>query len=257
MKIDTMTVLGTKIEYFVGGRGKPVLVLHDELGFVPDAAYVKIMCETRQVLALSLPGFGRSELPDWIDCTDDLAYAALACLDQLRIDAVELVGVSLGGWIAAEMATKQPDRFPKLVLGSPFGVKTGPADRLEIPDIFAMPKATLDKLLFCHPASHSVDTAALSDAQLATIVRNRETFTLLGWEPYLHNPKLRWRLDRYKSPTLFLRGDHDGLVSSAYLQAYANLLADAALTQIPDAGHYAHLEQPDAFVERTAAFLNG
>ena len=257
MNIDTMTILGMKVEYFVGGRGKPVLVLHDELGFAPEADYVRLLCETRQVLALSLPGFGRSELPDWIDCVDDLAYAALVFLDQLHVGAVDLVGFSLGGWVAAEMATKQPGRFPKLVLCSPFGVKTGPTDRLEIPDVFAMPKTTLDALLFCDPALGRVDAAALSDPQAATIVRNRETFTLLGWEPYLHNPKLRRRLDRYKSPTLFLRGDQDGLVSKNYLEAYAGLLTDAALMQIPNAGHYAHRERPEAFVEHATAFLDG
>ena len=61
-------------------------------------------------------------------------------MDRLGLERVDLVGCSIGGWIAAEMATKAPERFDKLVLVGPVGVKTGPVDKLDIPDIFAMPQ---------------------------------------------------------------------------------------------------------------------
>ena len=61
-------------------------------------------------------------------------------MDTLKFDRVDLVGCSIGGWIAAEMATKAPERFRRIVLVGPVGIKIGPPDKLDIPDIFAMPQ---------------------------------------------------------------------------------------------------------------------
>src|SRR6202020_3380086 len=90
-------------------------------------------------LAPSHPGFGKSSLPDWIDCVDDIAHLYLELMDVLKLDELDVVGCSIGGWIAAEMATKTPERFRRLVFVGPVGVKTGTPDRLDIPDIFAIP----------------------------------------------------------------------------------------------------------------------
>ena len=100
-----------------------------------------------------------------------------------------------------------------------------------------------------------IDPSRLTDEELAIIVRNRETTALLVWEPYMHNPKLRHRLHRVTAPTLFLRGESDGLVSAEYLAGYARLLPNARVTTIAAAGHAPHVEQPDAFVRTVLAFL--
>src|SRR5690349_7207669 len=121
---------GVEIELHEGGAGPPLLFLHGAQGFAPDDAYVGLLAESRRLLAPSHPGFGRSELPDWLDTPDDIAYIYLELLDRLGVERVDIVGASLGGWIAAEMATKAPERCSRLVLASPIGVKTGPVDRL-------------------------------------------------------------------------------------------------------------------------------
>ncbi|MCW5747841.1 MAG: alpha/beta hydrolase [Alphaproteobacteria bacterium] len=240
---------------FDAGDGAPVLFLHGCDGFDPGHRYVARLCEKARLLAPSHPGFGRSTLPDWITEVDDIAYIYLALLDHLQLDVVDMVACSFGGWIAAEMATKAPRRFRKIVLSAPVGVKTGPTDHLDIPDIFAMPEEQLAALMFHDPAKGRLDVAALSDEQLAIRLRNRESLALLTWEPYMHNPKLRHRLHRVDCPVLFLRGASDGLVSDDYLRRYAALLPDARCDSIPAAGHASEIEQPDAFVARIAAFL--
>ena len=83
-------------------------------------------------------------------------------------------------------------------------------------------------------------------------MRNRETLALLVWEPYMHNPKLRHRLHRVTAPTLFLRGESDGLVSAEYLAAYARLLPNARTDTIAAAGHAPQVEQPEAFARNGA-----
>jgi pimeloyl-ACP methyl ester carboxylesterase len=256
MRREVMTIAGVAVECFTAGEGRPLLVLHDELGLSPQAQFLDFLSKRRRVVALSLPGFGESDLPLWMDCVDDLSYIALGLLDRLGINAIDIVGCSLGGWVAAEVASKSPERVTRLVLAAPYGVKLGGVDRLEFPDLFGMSKTAIAEKSFHNPSFANFDAAALSDAELTTIVRNRESFTLFAWEPYLHNPKLSHRLERAAAPTLFIRGASDGIVSADYVAGYAALFPNSSVMEIPAAGHFVHLEQPEAFVSRTLDFFD-
>jgi pimeloyl-ACP methyl ester carboxylesterase len=256
MQREAITIAGVDIEYFAAGQGEPLLFLHDELGISPDQKSLKLLSLRHKIIALSLPGFGLSELPLWIDCVDDLAYVTLGLLDRLELRSVDVVGCSLGGWVAAELATKSPERVRRMVLAAPYGVKLGPVDQLEFPDLFAMSKAAIAEKSFHNAGFGDVDAKALSDAEATAIVRNRESFTLFAWEPYLHNPKLVHRLERVASPTLFIRGASDGIVSSDYVAGYAALFPKASVSEMPSAGHFPHREQPEAFASQALEFLN-
>jgi pimeloyl-ACP methyl ester carboxylesterase len=250
-----IAIAGAELELFEAGEGSPILFLHGANGFVPEHPYVNLLAARHRLIAPSHPGFGASSLPDWIDAPDDIAYIHLELLDRLGLHQVDLIGCSLGGWIACELGTKNPERVRRMVLVGPVGVKTGPVDRLDIPDVFALPQDTLNALLFHDPARMRMDPSRLSDEQLAISVRNRETLALLTWEPYMHNPKLRHRLHRITAPTLFLRGDSDGLVSAPYIELYARLLPNARVATITAAGHAPQLEEPDQFARTALAFL--
>jgi pimeloyl-ACP methyl ester carboxylesterase len=252
---ETNPVGGVALELFEDGFGPPILFLHGAEGFSPEHPYVAPLSARHRLLAPSHPGFGGSSLPEWIDTVDDIAYIYLELLDRLNLDQIDVIGCSIGGWIAAELASKSPRAVRKLALVGPVGVKTGPVDRLDIPDIFALPERELDRLLFYDPERMRIDPAHLSDEQLTSSARNRETLALLSWEPYMHNPKLRHRLHRVTAPALFLRGESDGLVSADYLAAYAQLLPNAGTATIAAAGHAPQLEQPDALVRTVLAFF--
>ena len=256
MRSETILIGGVELELFDVGEGPPLLFLHSAQGFVPDHPYVRLLSARRRLVAPSHPGFGKSSLPDWIDAVDDIAYIYLELLDRLDVRQLDVVGCSIGGWIAAELATKAPSAVRRLVLSGPVGVKTGPIDRLDIPDIFATPQSDMERLLFHDPERMRMDPANLTDEQLAISVRNRETLALLAWEPYMHNPKLRHRLHRVSAPTLFLRGASDGLVSAEYLAAYARLLPNARIDTIAAAGHAPQVEQPEAFARTALGFLD-
>jgi pimeloyl-ACP methyl ester carboxylesterase len=251
-----ISLAGTSVELFEDGDGTPLLFLHSAQGFVPEQPYVGMLAKRRRLIAPSHPGFGKSELPDWLDTCDDIAHMYLELMDRLGLGKVDLIGCSLGGWIAAEMASKAPERLRKLVLVAPVGVKTGPVDKLDIPDIFAMPQEKVNQLLFHDPAKANIDFSKLSDEQLAIIARNRETLALLVWEPWMHNPKLKHRLHRIGCPTLFLRGESDGLVTADYLARYARLIPNARIETVPNAGHAVQGEQPEAFVSKLLGFLD-
>ena len=192
----TMPLAGIELELFEGGEGTPLLFLHGAQGVLPAQGFLATLASKRRVIAPSHPGFGRSTLPDWLDRADDIAHIYLELMDRLGLDAVDVIGCSVGGWIAADLATTAPERVRRLVLVGPVGVKVGPADRLDIPDIFAMPQEKLNGLLYHDPDKHRPDFATMSDEELTIVVRNRETLALITWEPYMHNPKLRHRLHR-------------------------------------------------------------
>ena len=257
MKTAVVKLAGVEVELFESGGGQPLLWLHGGNGFDPAQAFVAPFSGRRRLIVPSHPGFGRSALPDWLDSVDDIAHLYLELMDRLGLAATDIVGCSIGGWIAAEMASKVPERIGKLVLVGPVGVKVGVSDKLDVPDIWALPQEEVNRLLYHDPKRMTPDPAQLSDEQLTIMLRNRESLALLTWEPWMHNPKLKHRLHRVKAPALFVRGASDGLVSAKYLEAYARLMPGSRLATIPAAGHAPQLEQPQAFAKTVLAFLDG
>ena len=254
--MKTVKVADVDLELFESGQGLPVLFLHGANGFDQRQPFVAPLSADRRLIAPSHPGFGKSSLPEWLDSIDDIAHLYLELLDTLGLDKVDIVGCSIGGWIAAEMATKSPERVRRLVMVGPVGVKVGSADKLDIPDIFAMPQADVQKLLYHDPVRMASDPGKMPDDELAVMFRNRETLALLVWEPWMHNPKLKRRLHRATMPALLVRGESDGLVSAEYLAGYAKLLPKARTVTIPAAGHAPQQEQPQALVKTVLEFLD-
>jgi pimeloyl-ACP methyl ester carboxylesterase len=252
----TLSVSGAEIELFEGGHGAPLLFLHSGQGVTAGDPFLALLARERRVIAPSHPGFGKSSLPDWVDSVDDLAHIYLELMDRLGLDKIDVIACSIGGWIAAEIATKVPDRIRRLVMIGPVGVKVGTPDKLDIPDVFAMPQDRFAKLVFHDPEKHRPDLKTLPDEAIVAMARNRETLALIAWEPYMHNPKLKHRLHRVTAPALFMRGESDGLVSGEYLKKYAALLPNARIETIPQAGHGPQVEQPQAVLAKTLAFLN-
>jgi pimeloyl-ACP methyl ester carboxylesterase len=255
-----MKIAGIDLEVLDSGDGtaaksKPLLFLHSGMGYDPWKPFVEGIAKRRRVIAPSHPGFGKSSLPEWLDSIDDIAYLYLELLDRLGVEQADMIACSVGGWIGAEMASKVPQRFSNLVLIAPVGIKVGSADKLDIPDVFAMPQTDFDKLVYKDPARVLPDFSKLPDDDLAAVFRARETLALLVWEPWMHNTKLKRRLHRVTAPAMFVRGDNDGLVSANYLDGYAKLLPNARTMTISGAGHLPYLEQPQALTSAISEFL--
>ena len=253
--ITSIVVNGMSYEAIERGRGRPILFLHPGIGIEPNAPVLEQLARGGRVIAPSHPGFGKSSLPDWLDSIDDIAHIYLELMDRLGLTRTDIVGLSIGGWIAADLATKVPERLERLVLIGPVGVKTGPPDKLDVPDVFAMSQDKLDRLRFHDPAKNPVDLASMPEEELHILARNRETLALLTWEPYMHNPKLKHRLHRVNVPTLFVRGASDGIVSAEYLERYAALIPQARTETIAEAGHLPQVEQPTATAAKVLHFL--
>jgi pimeloyl-ACP methyl ester carboxylesterase len=252
--MQRITLGDVELQYADRGSGRPILMLHGAGGPRNDAPFVDLLARNARVIAPVHPGFADAMLPDWFESVDDLAYLYLDLLTALDLHDVVIVGFSMGGWTAAEIAVRCTHRLAGLVLVDAVGIKVSDRETRDIADLFATPAAELARLTF-HDPSNAPDLLALSDAELETVARNRTASAMYLWEPYAHNPKLRRRLARIDVPALVLWGESDGLVRPSYGRAFAAAIPDAVFRTIPAAGHAPQIEAPHAFVDHVEAFV--
>ena len=239
------------------GRGRPLLFLHPSIGIERTAPVLDLLAQRARVIAPTHPGFGGSDLPKSFNTVDDLAYFYLDLMDALDLRDAAVVGVSFGGWIAAEIAVKTTQRIAHLVLANPVGIKAGDRETRDIVDIFAISDNELAQLAYFDPNAGKRDYKSMPDAEVLAAARNREATARYGWSPFLHNPKLKGRLHRVRIPTLFLWGKSDRILSEAYGRAYCAAIPGARFEPIERAGHFPHVEQPEEFARRLLAFIDG
>ncbi len=251
---STLTVAGVRLELEEQGQGRPLLFLHPGEGLQPRRGWIEALARHFRVIAPHHPGFGGSDLPDWVGTVDDLAYLYLDLARTLDLKNAVLAGNCFGGWIAAEMAVRDTRGFAGLVLADPLGIKVGGVLDRDIADMHGTARDEIARLAWADPAKGQIDYAALPDTELAAIARGREALALFGWKPYMHNPRLRRWLHRIDIPTRLIWGEQDGIVKLPYAEGWRAEVQGATLEIIPNAGHYPHWEQPDAFAARVAAF---
>jgi pimeloyl-ACP methyl ester carboxylesterase len=252
-RADTST--GVALELFEAGEGRPLLVLHGEGGLQRAQGFLRQLAARAHVVAPSHPGFGRSELPDWVDGVDDLVYLYLDLLDAHDLRDVTVVGLSLGGWVAAELAVQRPPRVAACVLVDAYGIRVSEDREVrDLADIWATHPEELSRLAYHDPALARVDYGSLSDEEVEIAARNQQAAVLYGWKPYLNNPKLRRRLRRVTAPTLVVWGEDDGIAPLAYGRAFADAIPGARFEVLPGAGHHPEVEQPERLAGLVAGF---
>jgi len=254
-KIENYTLQGVEVKVARKGTGAPFLLLHGGGGSVIDQPFTDELAKNYEVIAPTHPGFDGTKVPDHFDGMEDLKYLYYDLLDELDIKDGVVMGISLGGWLAAELASTSCARFSKLILVDAVGIKIGgPTDR-DIVDVFGLPPDKAAELMW-HDPSNARDMSGLADEALQKIAGNRIALGLYSWEPYMHNPKLRHRLHRISVPTLLIWGASDRLVTPEYGKAYAELIPGAKFVAIPEAGHSPYSEQTEAFLSQVLAFTD-
>jgi len=250
--IETVTVAGCRVRLFRDGSGQPLVFLHGAGGHTGWMAFLEELSQRFQVFAPEHPGFGASDDPPWLDEVADLAYFHLDLLQALGLEGVHLVGTSLGGWVAAEMAVRSTSSLASLTLVGAVGIT---AEGEPIPDIFRMPVDENLRRFYADPERARRRLADLAQADMTIVVKNRATVMRLAYRPRFHNPGLAKWLHRIDVPTLLLWGAADGLVPAKFGEAYRMLIPNSRLMLLPDAGHAPFDEQKDAFLAAFYEFI--
>lgn len=271
-QVDELSVAGRPLALLRAGAGSPLLYLHglcDVHAVLPGDApspFLTALAEQTdaEVLAPPLPGYPGSPRLDDMHDVEDYVFHLTDLLDVLGLATVDVVGHSLGGWLAAELALRRPDRVGRLVLLAPLGLHVR---EVHVPPVFGAlaPRGTGEfaearRMLFADPdgaaALGTLPDGMADEAQLRWF-GGLAGAARLGWKaPHFQSRRLAERLGRISVPTLVLVAEQDLLVPEPVGRAWVDGLRDAALVEVPDAGHAVVLEWPEVAVE-AAAFLAG
>lgn len=227
-----------------GGRGEPLLYLHGASGAPAVLPFMEKLASRFDVLVPEHPGYGLSDEPEWLENIHDVAYFYLDFLKQLNLTGVTLVGSSIGGWIALEIAVRDMSRLKSLVLVSPAGIA---APNVQPADIFLMPPEDVVKNLFYDEKLAQARLAQPEDIDIS--LKNRHTTARLAWEPRLHDPFLTKWLHRIEIPVKIIWGRHDRIFPVKYVDEFRRVLPQAQIHIVENAGHLPQAEKPDEFVE--------
>jgi pimeloyl-ACP methyl ester carboxylesterase len=248
---DRVDVGGLDVAYRRRGEGEPVLYLH-------AAGFTRMWLPVHEALSASVdliapehPGFGETEMPDWLDGFDDLAIHYSELLDALGLDRVHVVGHSLGGWIAAEFAVFYPERLRSLTLLTPVGLRV-PGHPW--PNLAAMSPDQRFARMFNDTTNMAQVLPDLDDLdEVVHLYGEATTLARLAWNP-MYDLKLEHRLRRVTVPSMLLAAEDDRLVPREIGERYAQLL-DAGVTSIPGTGHALTIEQPERVAEAVTNFV--
>ncbi len=236
------------------GTGRPALILHGGGGPATVAGLATHLARTTRAITPTHPGWNGTDRPDRLTGIDDLALAYLHHLRALGLRDVLVVGSSLGGWTAAEMAVRDTAGIiTGLVLIDAVGVHV---ESEPIRDFFTLDARGVAEYAWHDSARYYRDPALIPPEQIAVQQANMATMRILVSDPYMHDPKLLRRLRHVDVPTLLLWGESDRIVTPAYGAAYASAFGDGRLQVIPEAGHLPQMEQPEAVFTMIDTYLH-
>jgi len=247
---------GTSLHMLEGGDGPPCLVLHGVEGDEGWLAFHSALAERSTVYVPSHPGYGRTDCPPWISSIQHQAIFYNWFLDSAGLGAVDLVGVGMGGWIAAQMAVMCQALLRRLVLVGAAGVRPGDG---EIFDIFVTPwPSVIERGFFDAPGSVEYQRI-YGNAPIAEFGGIREAGRIMTmrmcFKPYMYDPSLPGMLPKIRVPTLIVWGKDDRIFPLDCADQYQHTIRDATLRIVEDCGHFAHLERPDRVAALIRDFL--
>ncbi len=254
---ESLSVAGVQLSMVKGGSGRPLVIFHDELGYPGWMTWNESLAHDRTLYIPLQPGFGKTPKLDWVRTYRDLAGFYSQVLRELKLDPVDAIGFSAGGFIAAEMAAADPRIFSRMVLVAPMGVKPAVG---EIKDIFPITIRTHLRSTVADPAGTpefvKLYGGEMTPSQFEAFEDARAETARLGWEPYMHDPALPHLLRGNKTPTLLVWGTRDTVVPRGCIDAYQQALAVAQVGVIENVGHRPEIENSAEFERIVTRFLS-
>lgn len=237
-----LTLAGTPVTISECGEGRPVLLLHGGGGPQSLGEFAgRLAARDARVISPVHPGFGGTPRPDSLATMAGLAAVYHELLDQLELRDVLVVGNSVGGWIAAELALLGSDRIGSVVLADAAGIEVAGHP---VADIFAMTLDELAERSYYKPEAFRIDPAAMTPEQQAVMAANRAALLVYAGGRSMTDGSLRSRLGHIRVPALVIWGANDRIIDPEYGQAYARAIPGARFVLLPETGHLPQLESP-------------
>ncbi|MEC3918508.1 alpha/beta fold hydrolase [Nocardia sp. CDC160] len=234
------------------GAGRPILLLHGGAGPASVGGLAHLLAERYRVLTPTHPGFEGTPRPENLTGMADLARLYVDLLDELDLTDVSVVGNSIGGWIAAEIALLASPRVARVVLADAAGLEL---PQTPIVDFFSLTLDQIADLSYYRPDDFRIDPNSLPPERLPIMAGNRDALRVYGGTA-MTDPTLLGRLPAVAVPTLVVWGAHDRIVPVDHGHAYAAAIPTARIELIQNAGHLPQLETPEAFARLVAEFCD-
>jgi len=238
---------GCKLHLRRSGSGRPLVFLPGASGEPVVLPFMEKLATRFDVLVPDNPGYGQSDEPEWLENIHDVAYFYLDLFAHLKLREVVLVGASMGGWMAMEIAVRNTSRLHCLMLVAPAGIR---APGVEPADIFLLPPEDMARRLFHDPKLVEQRLAMpMSPEAIDLALKNRHTTARLAWEPRLHDPYLAKWLHRIDVPVSIVWGAQDRILPVGIGHELKRLLPRAELHLIEACGHRPQEEKAAEFCE--------
>jgi len=245
-------VAGGKIQMLKAGAGRPLLVLHHDVGNPGWLPFYDDLARDFTVHVPSHPGFGKSDRLEWMRTVRDMAIFYNWFLEDLALDSVVTVGLGFGGWIAAEMAMMCHHDSSRLILAGAMGMQPSKG---EILDQFLISTIDYVKAGFSDERNYvELYTAEPTVDQLEQWEVNREMTSRIAWKPYMYDQTLRYLIGGVRTPTLVVMGKEDRVVPAECGEQYRDAIKGARLETVASSGHFVEVEQPAEFAKLVREF---
>jgi pimeloyl-ACP methyl ester carboxylesterase len=253
VKEQSHRVRDISVRLFRSGAGEPLLFLHGARGFPGWLPFFDALAAHYEVWVPEHPGFGTPDNAASIRDVADLAMYYLDFLDSLGTDRVHIVGHSLGGWTAAEVAVRNCTRLKSLTLIAPAGVRV---KGVPVGDNFIWsPEEAVRNVYYDQSFADKILAHEPSEEEADRQLANRFMAARLGWQPRWFNPALERWLHRISVPTLVVWGENDKLLPSAYAAVWKRSVPDVRVEIVPECGHSPHIEKLSAVAPNVLGFL--
>lgn len=245
-----------ELQVIKGGQGKPLLVLHGELGHPGWLSWHSALAQNRTLWIPLHPGFGKSPIADWIMDIRDLSIFYSRFIREQRLTPADVIGFSMGGWIATEMAVSNAQQFSKMILVGATGLRP-PAG--EIMDMFTVTARTyLNRNVLDNQGDEfkKLFGGEQTPEQFEAWEDARAETARIAWKPYMFNQSMDHLLENIVGlPTLLLWGKQDPVVPLGVAELYNKKIGGSKLVAFDKCGHMPEVEKCEDFVREVRSFL--
>lgn len=250
-QVGEANIRGFKLKVQEAGSGAPLLFLHGA-GGSNWSPLLDQLAEKFHVIAPEHPGFGRTEIPEWMMSIGDLALFYHDFMEVQGLDGVHLAGHSLGGWLSAEIAIRNTSRLKSITLMAPAGIANKDAP---FGDIFLWTPEESARAQFHNQALAEKRLAITPDLDI--VLQNKAAVARLAWQPRLSNPQLQHWIHRIDKPATLVWGRQDKVVPYACHDAWVKGLNGLKFVTIEECGHAIHNEKPAEAADHIVKFCAG